>query len=178
MKYLACLVAFLVFMLCAMAQTGDIYNNWNFSYGRTGTPGDQLKIGLEIGKSDKLSMYGETGMEWSKYMGLRYSSFHLMAGARYYLAGNTTMSAKKKINILTGLGGIAQLESEPSLYKSLSTGDRLNYGVCGQLLGEYFYDPTIGLFAAFEQKVLFQERLGKYNNSVFVGLRIHFNNKD
>lgn len=168
-----CMIIF--FHLQVTAQTGDVYHNWGFSYGRTGTPGDQVKIGLEYGRTDKTSLYGEFGLEWSKYQGLRYSNISLAFGGRRYLMGNTLMTSKKKMNALVGLAGVAQYESESAVYKGLGFSDRLNYGISGQLLGEYFYDPTLGFFAAFEQKVLFQEALGKYNYSFAIGLRIHFN---
>jgi len=172
-----------LFILCVMvlvsvtasAQIGDLYHNWNFSFAGTGTPGQQFKIGLEYAKTDKTALYGEAGYEWSRYKALRYSSFSLAVGGRRYLVGNTYMSAKKKINLLAGLHAVAQYESEASVYKGLGFSNRLNYGVSGQVVGEYFYDPTLGFFAAVEQKVLFQESLGKYNYSLAIGLRIHFN---
>ncbi len=176
MKYIL-LIALLSFMgINSQAQIGEPYHSWNFSYGRTGTPGDQLKIGLEYSNAPKSSFVTEVGAELSKYKDIRYSSFSLSVTGRYYLVGNTYMTSKKKINVLAGLGGVIQLEKESSVYKNLDLGKRMNYGVNGQLLGEYFYDPTLGFFIAGEQKVLFNETLGKYNYSISFGIRIHFGN--
>jgi hypothetical protein len=41
---------------------------------------------------------------------------------------------------------------------------------------EYYFDQTLGFFVGGEQKILFNESLGKYNYSVFTGIRIHFGN--
>jgi hypothetical protein len=160
MKILLFLIGCLTINLC-MAQVGDPYHSWNFSYGRTGTPGDQLKIGLEYAKADKTAFITEAGIELSRYKDIRYSCISFGITGRYYLVGNTYMTSKKKINVMAGLGDI---------------GKRMNYGVNGQVVGEYFYDPTIGFFLAGEQKVLFNETLGKYNYSISVGIRIHFGN--
>jgi hypothetical protein len=175
MKILLFLIGCLTYNLC-IAQVGDPYHSWNFSYGRTGTPGDQLKIGLEYAKADKTAFITEAGIELSRYKDIRYSCISLGITGRYYLVGNTYMTSKKKINVMAGLGGVIQLENEKSVYKTLDIGKRMNYGVNGQLAGEYFYDPTIGFFLAGEQKVLFNETLGKYNYSISVGIRIHFGN--
>ena len=166
-------------LLCSgvtMAQYGDQYHSWNFSYGRTGTPGDQIKAGLEYASTDKLSFYGEPSIEWSKYQGLQYSSIGLMLGARYYLYGGNDMANTSKINILAGLNALAQYENEKNVLKNLPFSQKLNYGAAGQVLAEYFYDPTIGIFLGYEQKYLLKEVLGKYNYSFFIGLRIHFGN--
>lgn len=176
MKYILLIILFAFIATNSQAQVGDPYHSWNFSYGRTGTPGDQLKIGLEYSSADKTSFVTEVGVELSKYKDIRYSSLSLGVIGRYYLVGNTYMTSKKKINVLAGLGGVIQLENESSVYKNLDLGKRMNYGVNGQLLGEYFYDPTIGFFIAGEQKVLFNETLGKYNYSISFGIRIHFGN--
>jgi hypothetical protein len=162
----------------AKAQFDNYYHAWNFSYGRTGTPGDQLKVGLEMARHDKAVFYGEAGLELSKYKGLSYNSFSLLAGARYYFVGNTLMASKKKINLVGGLGGVAQQENEKNVYKNRSFSEKMNYGVSVQILGEYFYDPTIGLFICAEQKFLFNKTLGQYNYGISAGLRIHFNNHD
>jgi hypothetical protein len=175
MKILLFLIGCLTINLC-MAQVGDPYHSWNFSYGRTGTPGDQLKIGLEYAKADKTAFITEAGIELSRYKDIRYSCISFGITGRYYLVGNTYMTSKKKINVMAGLGGVIQVENEKSVYKSLDIGKRMNYGVNGQVVGEYFYDPTIGFFLAGEQKVLFNETLGKYNYSISVGIRIHFGN--
>jgi hypothetical protein len=175
MKILLMLIGCLTANLC-FAQVGDPYHSWNFSYGRTGTPGDQLKIGLEYAKADKTAFITEAGVELSRYKDIRYSCISLGITGRYYLVGNTYMTSKKKINVMAGMGGVLQLENERSVYKTLDIGKRMNYGVNGQLVGEYFYDPTIGFFLEGEQKVLFNETLGKYNYSISVGIRIHFGN--
>lgn len=175
MKILLILIGCITTSL-SMSQVGDPYHSWNFSYGRTGTPGDQMKIGLEYAKADKTSFVTEVGVELSRFKDIRYSSYSLGITGRYYLVGNTYMTSKKKINVMAGLGGVIQLENESSVYKNLDIGKRMNYGVNGQIVGEYFYDPTIGFFLAGEQKVLFNETLGKYNYSISVGIRIHFGN--
>lgn len=176
MKYFLLIIVFGFLAINSQAQIGDPYHSWNFSYGRTGTPGDQVKIGLEYSKDAKYSFLTEAGLELSRYKDIRYSSISLGLTGRYYLVGNTYMTSKKKINVMAGLGGILQLENESSVYKTLPASKRMNYGVTGQLLGEYFYDPTIGFFIAGEQKVLFNETLGKYNYSIYFGIRIHFGN--
>ena len=66
MKILLMLIGCLTANLC-FAQVGDPYHSWNFSYGRTGTPGDQLKIGLEYAKADKTAFITEAGVELSRY---------------------------------------------------------------------------------------------------------------
>ncbi|MBX9839306.1 MAG: hypothetical protein K2X69_13455 [Silvanigrellaceae bacterium] len=158
-------------------EIGDQFHNWNLSYGRTGTPGDQLKAGLEYAQSTKFSYYMESALEWSKHLGLRYTSFGFAVGGRYYLYGGNDMNIVRKINFLAGINGVLQYEDEATLMKNRTLFEKLNYGLAGQVIGEYYFDQTIGFFVGIEQKYMFNKTFGNTNYSVFAGLRIHFGNK-
>lgn len=161
----------------AKAQFVDPYHNWHFSFGRSGTPGDIIKVGLEYGMAEKSTINTEIGYEASRTKNLKYKSYGLSVAYRYYILGNTLMTSKSKTNIAIGLGGIIQLDSEPTVYKSLPMTQRLNYGVSGQIMGEYFFDPVIGFFIQAEQRVMSRELLGRYNYFIGAGLKIHFGNQ-
>ena len=166
----------LIFLTCysSFGQRSEGLNCWNFAYGRTGTPGDYLSISLEKNNLRKEAYYAQAAYEFSRYSGLRYSNFSIGLGYRYYIIGNAEPSDKKKVNVVAGAGGIAQIEWEPNLYKDLDFNDRLNYGAFGHLLVEYTFDRTLGFFICGEQKYLFSQILGKTNYNVSVGIRIHF----
>lgn len=160
----------------AKSQIGDQFHSWNLSYGRTGTPGDQIKAGLEYAYSKKFSIYGEPSIEWSRYQGLRYSSIGFLLGGRYYMIGGNEMSYETKINLLVGLNLAAEYNIENNLLKNRTFLEKTNYGFAGHVLGEYYFDQTIGFFIGIEQKFLFKKDLGKYNYGLFAGFRIHFGN--
>lgn len=169
---------FLLFSLPAIGQyEGDALHSWNFSYARTGTPGDQLNAGLEYAFQAQSSAYVQLGYEMSGVKGLRYRSVSLAASYRHYIIGGTDMSSPSRINVAIGVGAVAQYETEPSLYRGLKFPERLNFGGQAHILGEYFFDPTVGFYLGFEQRVLTKELLGKYNYSLSFGVRIHFGNQ-
>ena len=147
---------------------------WSFGYGKSGTPGDYLHISLELSQSAKSAYYIQSGYEFSHYSGIQYSSLNLGFGYRYYLYGSSELSSKKKLNLMAAIGAVGQLEWEPNLYKDLTLSGRSNYGGFGQVLGEYYFDKTLGFFICGEQKYLFNKTLGKNNYNIFFGLRIHF----
>lgn len=155
---------------------GDYLNSWTFSYGRSGTPGDALTVGLEVAKGQQTSVYFHAATEFSRTKGLRYSNVGIGASYRYYIVGDNNMTSPSRINLALGLGAVAQYENEPSLYKGMKFGEKVNYGGQGQILGEYIFDPTVGFMISFEQRILAKEILGKSNYSVAIGLRIHFGN--
>jgi len=172
MKKILLLSVLLISCFFVKAQESDYYSSYNFSVGRTGTPGDLLKVGMEIGETEKLSIFADVAAEFSRHKNIKYSSYGLTAGGRYYLVGGNSLSSK--INLGVGFGGTVEFDQEPILYKSKSFTQKLNYGVSGNLIFVYVYDPTIGLFASIEQKYLLNKALGNLNYNFSVGLRIHF----
>ena len=168
------LILFLLSFGTDYAQDNKGLDCWNFGYGKTGTPGDFLHIGLELSQSVKAAYYVQTGYEFSHHSGLQYSSLSLALGYRYYLYGSSELASKNKLNVVACIGGTGQLEWEPNIYKDLSLSGRSNYGFFGQLLGEYYFDKTLGFFVCGEQKYLLNKTLGKTNYNIFFGLRIHF----
>ena len=163
-----------VMPIVGFAQTNEGLNCWNFGYGKSGTPGDYLLIGLEKSVSKKGAYYGQAGYEFSHYSGLQYSMLSLSLGYHYYVYGSSEPSPKRKINIVIGAGGVGQIEWETNLYKDFSLSSRCNYGLFGQAVGEYSFDRTIGFFVSGEQKYQFNKLLGKTNYNILFGLRIHF----
>ena len=176
MRKIKLLIAILIICFTASAQDATSYNSWNFAGGITGTPGHMVKVGYDVSPTNNLSYYFEAAGEWSNYNKMRYSSYSLSLGPRFYLIGGNDLSNPKKINLLAGITGILQYENETTLYKGLAFTKHLNYGAGAHLLAEYIYDPTIGIMGGFEQRLLFNKDLGKSNYNFFMGLRIHFGN--
>lgn len=156
----------------AQDEGGDYYNSWNFVVGRTGTPGDVLKIGLEVCNSPKVSTYFEASAEWSRSQNIKYSSYNLSVGKRYYIIGDNFLNGKIKASI--GLGATIGYNHEPIIYKYMTFTEKLNYGVAGNIVGVYVYDPTIAFVIGFEQKYLLNKNLGNTNYDFNIGLRIYF----
>ncbi len=86
------------------------------------------------------------------------------------------MRIDKKINLLVGFSGVLQGENDKYILNRKTFLEKLNYGLAGQLVGEYYYNPTTGFFVGIEQKYLFNKTLRNTNYSVFAGLKIHFGN--
>jgi hypothetical protein len=155
-------------------QTHQGMDCWNFGYGKTGTPGDFLSVGLELAQSAKSAYLLQGGYEFSRYRGLKYSALSLAGSYRYYVYGSTEQLSKKKINVIVGIGGVGQIEWEPNIYKDLTLSQRCNYGITAQLMGEYFFDKTLGFFVGAEQKYLLKKEMGQTNYNIFFGVKIHF----
>ncbi len=177
MKKLSILFCFVILVLVVRAQENDQYHNWNFAYGRSGTPGDFLRAGLEYALGEKTTLNTDLTFEISHVKDLRYRQIGLGASYRYYVVGNTLMTSKSRTNIALGIGGVIQAEFEPTIYKSLKFSERLNYGLNLQLMGEYFFDPIVGFFLQVDQRVMSKKSLGNYNYFIGVGVKIHFGNQ-
>ena len=71
-----------------------------------------------------------------------------------------------------GMGGSFQMENEPWLYKDLSFKQRINYGLVGELAGEWWMSGNICLTVFTQQKWLFNKSLGTSRFAYGIGLKI------
>jgi hypothetical protein len=74
------------------------------------------------------------------------------------------------------IGGTAQIDSEPYVYKDWPPGRRINYGLVGELAGIIHLTEVFSLNAFVQQKYWFNKALGTTHFLFGLAITYHFDN--
>ncbi len=106
--------------------------------------------------------------------GLNYTNCGLDILAEY--ASSQGDFDKNIFGFRLGAGLSWQTENEPWIYQGLSAGKRMNYGLIGELAGEWGLSQNFCLSAFVQQKILFNKPLGTTRFAFGLGLKICLGN--
>jgi hypothetical protein len=156
----------------AIGQAIQNFRSVNIRYGRTGLSGDIFKLQTEYYLMDNINLGLGGFVETSNRNQLHYNCYGLDLLAHYYTpVGDRT---NNQFQVKLGLGGTIDYEQENHLYKMLTTGQKINYGMAGEITGEWAFTEDFSLLLAYNQKVMFVKDLGSDRFDISIGLKLKF----
>jgi hypothetical protein len=159
----------LVFLLSAE----NIYTqSLGIHAGRSVLPADYVSLRYTHYSNCPINAAVSVFTERSHSHGLNYSAYG------FDLLGEfaTNQNEPSVLAFRVGMGGSFQMENEPWLYKDLSFKQRINYGLVGELAGEWWMSGNICLTVFTQQKWLFNKSLGNSRFAYGLGLKILLTN--
>jgi hypothetical protein len=161
----------LYFPLCGNAQAITNSQSLEIRAGKTFSVGDYASLRYRHTTSTSLDLSLAAFINVLQKKGFNYSGYGLDLLAEYYTAvgDNTNHQFECKL----GFGATASLDNEPWVFRDLPLAKRLNYGICGEVTGEWCMSENISLCLFAQQKYLFNKLLGNYAFSVGLGLKLN-----
>jgi hypothetical protein len=142
--------------------------------GHFALPADYFS--LRYSHYSNLPINGAIGIfrESSHTGGLNYSSYGLDVLGEYT---STQGSYDQKVfGFKAGVGASWQIENEAWVYQGLSRSQSMNYGLVGELTGEWNMTENFSLSVFGQQKFLFNKSLGSTRFSFGIGLKFNLTN--
>jgi hypothetical protein len=151
-------------LLCARSQSVTLRG------GHTLTPSDYVSLGYEQPTNTSLNYSLRAFLESSRRNNLNYSAYGLE------LLAVTQPNLESTFSFRGGFGATAQIEREPWVYKTMSSSQKLNYGLIAEASGIWLMTDAFSLELFAQQKYLFNSALGRLRFGFGIGLTYHFNN--
>lgn len=131
---------------------------------------------LRYSHYSNLPVNGAIGIfrESSHTSGLNYSSYGIDVLGEY--ASTQGDYDQHVFGFKAGIGASLQIENEAWVYQGFNGSQRMNYGIVGELTGEWGMSSHFCLSAFVQQKVLFKKPLGTTRFVFGLGLKILLNN--
>lgn len=170
------LLLFLLFLSCPgynslMAQAIENASSVELRGGKTFSVGDYACVRYRHTTSTSIDVSLAAFINGLRVNGLRYYGYGLDLMGEYYTAvGDNT---DHLLELKAGLGLTAQIDNDPWVYKQLPFVRRLNYGVAGELTGEYRLSENFSLSAFAQQKLLFHKNLGRFAFTLGLGIKLN-----
>jgi len=152
------------------AQNTENFRSLDVRFGRTGLPGDIFKLVGERYMAPGVNLALGAFLETSNRNNIHYDCYGLDAIAYYYTpVGDRTNNL---FQVRLGVGATADYEQEKNLYHELSTGQKINAGIVGELAGEWAFTDDFSLLLAYNQKYLFSKALGTSRFDISIGCKL------
>lgn len=142
--------------------------------GQNIRPGDYAAIRYEQPTDTRLNFSAKIFINSNRFSGLHYTSYGLDLLAECSTNPDKNSDAVFALNL--GLGGTVEKENEPWVYGNLKSSKTINYGIAGELTGEWAMSTLFSLTAFAQQKYLFNKDLGSTRFVFGLGLKINFGN--
>lgn len=136
--------------------------------GHSFIPASHLSLRYEHWTNSAINLSLGGFMERSRKNNLNYSVYGAELLAEF--ASNREGLSAGAFGWRAGLGGVWQIENDPFVYKDWPFKRRMNYGLAGELSGEWFMTENFTLRASLQQKILFNKELGRYRFMLGLGL--------
>lgn len=128
--------------------------------GHSFTPASHLSLHYEHWTNGAVNLSFGGFMERSRKNNLNYSAYGVeLLGET---ASNREGFSAGAFGWRGGIGGVWQVESDPFVYKDWPLKKRMNYGLTGELSGEWFMTESFSLRSILQQKIFFNKELGRY----------------
>lgn len=138
--------------------------------GATRLPGAYAALTYEHITGAVLNVFAGMHLISSHYRQLCYLAPGLEAGFSYYTPVGENTDHLFEVRLV--LGAVASLESEPWIYRDRSFRQRLNYGVQGELCGQWAVSEAFSLTAFVQQLYFFHPGLASLSCNYGLGLAI------
>lgn len=155
---------FMSCLFCARSQWIDL------RCGHTLTPADYVSLGYEQPTNTALNFSLRGFLENSHKNNLNYSAYGLD------IIAITQTGTDRTFSLRGGIGATVQIENEPWIYKNLTTKQKMNYGLVGELTGEWNMTENFSLSVFGQQKFLFNKSLGTTHFVFGGGLKFNLAN--
>lgn len=141
--------------------------------GHAFNPADHISLRYEHWTNGAVNISLGGFYERSRKSMLNYSGYGIELLGEY--ATNREGYAAGTFGLRYGLGVTAMVDNEPWVYKDWSFTKRLNYGLFGEITGEWFMTDDFTLRSCLQQKALFKGDLGHYRFLASLGLAWRLN---
>ena len=148
------------------------FRSLQLSYGLTGFPGEIVRGSHERYLTDKINIVFAASYEQGSKSGLRFSSIGMEVLTRYY--SDLGLMTNHRFQFHIAAGPVLELNQERSIYKGMSIGERINYGIAGQWGAEWSATQDISLILNLCQKVFLVKKLGRDSFDVSAGIKLKF----
>jgi hypothetical protein len=156
---------FIVFLFLVTGATPGETQSVELRVGQSLIPGDYVAISYQQPTNFPFCFSGRAFLEKSRRNGLNYSAIGI-DGLIDYPFGICKLSG----------GPTVQLESEPWIYQYRSFSARLNYGLVVGASGEIYLTEAFSITAFINQKLLFNQDLGRTSLVFGIGLKYCLSN--
>ena len=140
--------------------------------GHSLIPGGYWAIGYEHYTNGlvnaKFNCFGES----SRKNGFQYSAYGIDLIGEYASNQNEPVLFAYRL----GFGITGQIENEPWVYQNIAGPKKINYGLVGELAGEWWMSEQFCLSVFGQQQYLFNSALGNTRFVFGLGLKFHLDN--
>jgi hypothetical protein len=139
--------------------------------GKTFSAGDYVSLRYRHTTSTSIDLTLAAFVNGFQKNSLRYRCYGIDLLGEYYtgVGENTDHLFECKL----GLGVTASLDNEPWVFRNTAFSRRLNYGICGEVSGEWCMSENIGLCLFGQQKYLFNNPLGTTAFTLGMGIKLN-----
>ena len=127
--------------------------------GKSFTPADFLSLRYEHWSNSRLHLCLGGYMERSFRSGLNYSAYGVDLLLNCYATNASYEDGR--FGFKTGVGTLWQIEYEPWLYRDWTAKQRSSFGLTGEISGSWYMTEAFTLSNFFQQKILFNPKLGR-----------------
>jgi hypothetical protein len=171
MKHFFSIILFLFLIVDANAQAIENSKSLELRYGKTVSVGVYAGIRFRTTTSTSIDLSVAGFVNSLQRNGLQYNSFGLDLMGEYYTAVGDNSDHLFELKV--GGGATALIDNEPFVYKDLPFAKRLNYGLVGELTGEWCMSENISLTLFTQQKYLLNKSLGTYCFTAGIGIKLN-----
>lgn len=160
-------------LLCAAVNAQAIENSQSLEirYGKAFSVGAYAGLRYRTTTSTTIDVSVAAFINLLQRNGLNHTSYGLDIMGEYYTpVGDNT---EHLFEVKAGIGATLMIDNEPFLYKELPFAKRLNYGVVGELTGEWCISENISLTLFTQQKFLFNKNLSSYCFTAGLGIKLN-----
>jgi hypothetical protein len=171
MKSVFLFLAFSLASNIANAQAIENSQSVEFRYGKTFSVGAYAGLRYRTTTSTTIDVSVAGFINSLQRNGLNYTSYGIDLMGEYYTpVGDNT---EHLLEVKAGMGATVMIDNELFIYKQLPFGKRLNYGVVGELTGEWCVSENISLTLFTQQKFLFNKNLSSYCFTAGLGIKLN-----
>ncbi len=167
MKMVLCILLLIAESLTGFSQSIELRG------GQSIFPANYVSLRYNHYTNSEVNISGGVFTESSRKNRLHYNVYGADLLGQY---ASSCDGDDSKFSYRAGLGATCQLESEPWVYKDMNTGQKINYGLLGELAGEWNMTNVFSLSVFVQQKYLFNKDLGTKHFVFGLGLAYHFDN--
>lgn len=159
-------IVLLMFILFIAGSFSSYSQEIELRGGATIMPGVYTSLRYEHSTNSAINLAGGVFLERSRKNQLLYSSMGVDLLAQYKIVTDD----HPVFSFKGGLGATCELVKEPWVYKDLSTSQRINYGILGDMAGVLWLTDAFGISLFVQQKILFRKITGSTHFIFGIGL--------
>lgn len=163
----------LLFLFCVASLYSQAIENaqsFELRYGKTFSVGGYASLRYRTTTSTTLDISFAAFINSLQRNGLQYYSYGIDVMGEYYTGvGDNT---DHLFELKACAGATAMVDNEPFVLHDVPFLKRINYGLVGELAGEWSISQNIALTLFGQQKLLFNKTLGRTSFTIGLGLKL------
>ena len=171
-RFISCLI--LLSSLSAKSQAISNYQSIEVRGGKSFSSSDYAALKYRHTTATMIDVSAGIFFEAFQNSGLHFTNYGLDLMGEYYtpVGDNTDHAFEVKL----GLGISGNTENEPWIFKDYPFSKRLNYGLIGEVAGEWCVSQNFSLTAFAQQKYLLNKLLGNTRFIIGIGVKLNMDN--